>query len=187
MPINYNNRKKHTKSFVIWNIFVIFAVSFLFHNMFTWFPNYFMTIFPVNESLYEHLKLIYLSSIVSGFILYIIYFIKNKKINNFYISLFITTLLNILIFYAIFLPIYYRFGENMIVTLSVYFISIIISQIINYYLINREKDNRNLNIIGFILIIITYVLLMYFTYNPIGNDFFIDPKTNEYGFSISKQ
>jgi len=68
----------------------------------------------------------------------------------------------------------------MVVTLIIYFISIVISQIINYFII-KKPNNRLFNIISVILVFITIIVLLYFTYNPIKIEFFLDPTDKIYG------
>ena len=124
------------KKFVIINTFLTFALGFLVHGMYSWFPNIFTSIFPVNESLYEHVKLVYLSPIFSVLILGAFY---KYKIHNIFFGMFISLLFNILFFYMLYLPIYYLLGNSMIMTLTVYFISIVASNYIYYLIIKKDS------------------------------------------------
>ena len=64
----------------ITSIIGIFLLCFLFHSMYEWIPNTLTAIFfPVNESIWEHMKLIFTSTIVYGIIDYII--LNKFKIN----------------------------------------------------------------------------------------------------------
>ncbi len=168
------------KRFVILNTLLTFIISFLVHNIYHWLPNTITTIFPVNESLFEHIKLIYLSSIISSFILYLFFKRKNYLINNYLFGLIVSTIFNIIIFYLVYLPLYYFIGESMIMTLSIYFITIIFSNYL-YYLIIEMIDNKSLNRISFIMLIIIGFILTYFTYHPIKIDFFFDSIHKYYG------
>ena len=165
------------KRFVIINVIITFLLGFLVHGMYSWFPSPITTIFPVNESLYEHVKLIYLCPIISVLIVGLFY---KYKIKNIFFGMFISLLFNILFFYILYLPIYYLLGNSMIMTLIVYFISIVASNCIYYLIINNEY-NKSLNILGIILSIIGIVFLTYFTYHPLKVDFFRDPENNIYG------
>lgn len=168
------------KRFVIINTILTFAISFLVHHIYKWIPCTITTIFPVNESLYEHMKLIYLSPIISSLIVYLYFKKENYVINNYLSGLIVSTIFNIILFYLIYLPIYYAVGESMIMTLSIYSITIIVSNYL-YYLIIEMKNNQKLNRISFISIILVGFILTYFTYKPLYIDFFRDPKTNVYG------
>lgn len=168
------------KKFVIINIFLTFAIGFLVHNVYQWLPNIVTTIFPVNESLFEHMKLIYLSPIISSLIIYLFFKRKNYLINNYLFGLIVSTIFNIIIFYLIYLPLYYSIGQSMFMTLTIYFITIIMSNYL-YYLIINMNYSKKLNVISLIMIIVIGSILTYFTYNPLKIDFFKNPETNTYG------
>lgn len=173
--------KLNIKKFVIINSILIFLLGFITHNLYEWIPSFITVIFPVNESLFEHLKLIFITPIIISLIWYVYNCIKKIKYNNYFLALMISVVANIIIFYAIYLPIYYAFGQSMIVTLIIYFISIVISQIINAKILNSNKDNYLLNIVSILILVLIFVILIYLTYYPILNDFFLDPTKRIYG------
>ncbi len=168
------------KKFIIINIFLTFAFGFLVHGIYSWIPSPITSIFPVNESLYEHVKLIFYSPILSTIVLYFIFKFKKEKINNIVYGLFISILFNIFLFYLIFIPIYREIGENLTVTLIIYFITICVSNYL-YYLIISKNNHKLLNYISFIFMVLCTIPLTYFTYHPKNTEFFRDPKTNTYG------
>jgi len=168
------------KRFVFINAILTFAVSFLVHNIYKWLPSVITTIFPVNESLFEHMKLIFISPIISSVIVYWFFRKKDKIINNYLFGLIVSIIFNIIIFYLVYLPVYYSVGQSMFMTLSIYFITIVMSNYL-YYLIIEMKNNHKLNIISFFVIVVIGGILTYFTYNPIKIDFFRDPITKVYG------
>lgn len=178
MFLERNDNKN--KAFVIINTFLIFGFAFITHNLYKWFPSFITTIFPVNESFYEHLKMIFITPVIISTILYLIFSWQKKPINNYLGGLFVSTIFNILFFYLIYLPIYSLIGENMVVTLIIYFISIVVSQFINYLIICK-RDNSIFNIVSLIMMFIIVIALLYLTYNPIKIDFFLDRKDNIYG------
>ena len=165
------------KKYVIINAIVTFLLGFLVHGMYSWFPSFITSIFPVNESLYEHVKLIYLSPIFSVLIIGAFY---KYKINNMFFGMLVSIIFNILFFYMIYLPIYYLLGNSMIMTLIVYFISIIASNYI-YYLVIKNENRKNLDLLSIIIVLLGIIGLTYFSYYPIKNDFFRDPENNTYG------
>lgn len=165
------------KKFVIINAIVTFLFGFLVHGMYDWFPSFITSIFPVNESLYEHVKLIYLSPIFSVLIVGAFY---KYKINNIFFGMIVSIIFNILFFYMLYLPIYYLLGNSMIMTLIVYFVSIVASNYI-YYLIIKNNKLKNYNLLAIIAYIIGIIGLTYFSYYPPKTDFFKDPKNNTYG------
>ena len=162
---------------------VIFLLCFLFHFIYEWIPSSITAIFfPVNESIWEHMKLLFSAVIFYGIIDYIILQKFKIKYNNFFTSLFVSALTIIPIYLIMFLPVYYKIGENMIITIGIMLIAIIISQVISYKILN-SKDFDNLNIVSLILIIISYIIFAYLTYNPIKNELFFDTQEEKYGIN----
>ena len=161
----------------------IFLLCFLFHFIYEWIPNTVTSIFfPVNESIWEHMKLLFSSVIFYGIIDYLILQKFNIKYNNFFTSLFMSALLIIPIYLIMFLPVYYKIGNRMIITILLMFLSIILSQVISYYIL-KYKDLNNINIISIILIIISYIIFAYLTYYPIKTELFFDPLEEKYGIN----
>ena len=111
----------------------IFLLCFLFHFIYEWLPSTFTAVFfPVNESIWEHMKLLFSAVYFYGIIDYITLQKFNIKYNNFFTSLFISALTIIPIYLIMFLPIYYKIGENMVITIGIMLVAIIISQVISF-------------------------------------------------------
>lgn len=147
------------------------------------FPNIVtLIISPVNESVFEHMKMIFTSYIVWIILKYIILSKVNIKENSFLFKELLTALFNMFLFLLIYWPIFNKFGENLFVTLTIYLITIIISQILNY-VIELKKDSNVLNIMSLIIIISIYIITTYLTYNPIICKFFLDSTNNSYGLN----
>jgi hypothetical protein len=162
------------------NIIGIFLISFLFHQLYEWFPNRFFAIFfPVNESIFEHLKMIFSAVIFWMIIEY--FLLKNKKYSNFILASLISSLSTIIFFLILFLPIYNVFGHDLLITLIIYFIAIILGQIISFYILTIDKYYDMLNLISLLLIPIIFIIFGYFTYNPIKIPLFYDSHHNKYG------
>ena len=161
----------------------IFLLCFLFHFIYEWLPSSITAIFfPVNESIWEHMKLLFSAVIFYGIIDYIILQKFKIKYNNFFTSLFVSALTIIPIYLSLFLPIYYKIGENMVITIGIMLIAIIISQVISYKIL-KAKDFDKLNIVSLILIIVSYIIFAYLTYNPLKNELFFDTKEEKYGLN----
>ena len=172
------------KKIKILGFFVIFALCFLFHFLYDWLPNSLFSIFfPVNESIWEHMKLIYSSFVFYGIFDYIL--LKKNKINfnNFLLQLFLIPIIAIIIYLIIFIPIYKTIGENLIVSIGLLGIVIIIEQILSYFIL-QYKNLKYQNIIGIIGIILIYVIFGYLTYKPIENYIFYDTVKDKYGINI---
>ena len=170
------------KKIKIIGVFGIFLLTVLFHYLYEWFPNpVFAALFPVNESIWEHMKLIY-----SGFLLWgiIEYFLIKKfdiNVSNFISSLFITLVFSIIVYLIIYLPLYNIFGESMFISITVLILIIIIGNIFNYYLETTRKDDNSLSVASFVLIILGYVVFLSLTFNPLKNYIFYDTHNRGYG------
>ena len=172
------------KAIKIIGFFVIFLLCFPFHFLYDWLPNSLFSIFfPVNESIWEHMKLIYTSFIFYGIFDYLL--LKKNKINfnNFLIQLFLMPIIVIFIYLIIFIPIYKMIGENMIISIGLLAIVILIEQILSYFIL-QYKEIKYQNIIGIVGIILVYIIFGYLTYKPIENYIFYDTVKGKYGINI---
>jgi hypothetical protein len=170
------------KTIKILAIFLIFGISFITHSAYDNFPNKLFTLFfPVNESIFEHMKMIFTSYIIYFILEYFLLKKSKEKYNNFNLSMFVQILFNIIFFLIIYIPIYDLFGYNTIITLLLYFFSIIITQIISLKILTNQKDYKILNKYSLLLIFIIWLILIYFTYFPIKNIVFIDYSKNKIG------
>ena len=172
------------KTTKIIGFFAIFLLCFLFHFLYDWFPNSLFNIFfPVNESIWEHMKLIYSSFIFYGLFDYLL--LKKNKIyfNNFLLQLFLIPLVGIVLYLIIFIPIYKMIGENMIISIGLLGIIIIIEQILSYFIL-QYKEIKYQNLIGIIGIILVYIIFGYLTYKPIENYIFFDTVKDKYGINL---
>lgn len=165
----------------ILSTFIIFLISVIVHFGYNLLKcDLIALFFPVNESIWEHMKMLFTSFIIFGFIEF--YFRKKLNINNIVFNALITSFITIFTFLLMFLPFYYRFGENFVVTIIMEFIAIGISQIISYFILTHKS--LKLDKISIIFIIICYIIFGYFTYKPPLTDFFFDPKNEKYGINI---
>ena len=106
------------KTIKIIGVFVIFSLCFLFHFLYDWLPNSLFSIFfPVNESIWEHMKLIFSSYVFYGIFDYLLIKKNNIKYNNFLIQLFLIPIIGIILYLIVFIPIYNKIGENMIISI----------------------------------------------------------------------
>lgn len=169
------------------NTIIIFLSLFLFHNIYNLFPNFLTSfLFPVNESLFEHLKLMFTSEIIISLITLLILKLKNIKFSNYILGLLIGVIVTISLFFLIYLPIYNRYGENLILTMTIYLITLIVGNII-FYLISKRKHNYLINSISLVIIIVITGILGYLTYNPVKTPFFFDPINKIYGIKNIKK
>ena len=165
------------------SILGIFIISFLAHFMYDLFPNVITSFFfPVNESIWEHMKILFTSTMIYGLFDYLIMKKFNIKYNNLLLELFITSFLNVIIYLIIYIPIYLLYGENIIISISLMIIVYSITKYIGYYIL-KQKEYRLLNIISIFLVIICYFIFIYLTYKPSHNYLFYDTVEDKYGIS----
>lgn len=159
---------------------IIFLLCVLFHFGYDVFPNFFTSIFsPVNESIWEHLKMLFTASVVFSIATRFI----GVKDKDYLIKGYLRGMFSIIILLFLYLPIYYLFGEHLIVTLIILGISIFISE----WLVNKLPiEKHHFNVIGAILIILNFIIFTYLTYHPVKIDLFYDHNANKYGIDILK-
>lgn len=171
------------KRIKIISVIGIFLLCFLTHFIYNLLPNTLFSIFfPVNESIWEHMKMLFSTILLFSIIEYFLIKKFNIKVNNFLFSKFIEAIISIPIYLVMFLPFYYRFGENMIVIFIMMLITFIIVEFIGYKIMDYKQIN-NSSIIAIILIIISYIIFGYLTYNPLKNHLFLDTEEEKYGIN----
>ena len=172
------------KGVKILSIFLVFLLCFPLHFIYDWWPNSLFSIFaPVNESIWEHMKLIFTSYVFYGIFDYLLLKKNKLNFNNFVFQLFIVPIIGIILYLIIFIPLYDNFGENMIISIGLLFIIIIIEEILSYLFLKYKNIKFN-NIIGVIGIIVVYIVFGYLTYKPIDNYLFFDTQESKYGINI---
>ena len=168
------------KKIKIISVFIIMCLSFLSHFMYEWYDNFlFSMFFPVNESIWEHTKIIPTSTLIYT----LFYLIKNKNLNNnFLLGNTIASILSIFLLIIIYTPLYIIFKENFIIAISVMLIVIIISQKISYFIIKKDKIKYS-NFISFIIIVLMYIIFGILSYKPLKTMIFYDPLNELYGIN----
>ncbi len=161
----------------------IFILSFLSHFAYEIFPNIiFSFIFPVNESIWEHMKILFTSTLLYGIIDYLLLKKYNIKHNNFPFQLYFTSLIGIPIYLVIYLPLYNLLGESPFISISLLLIVYIITQIVSYNIL-EEKELKILNIITIPVILLSYLGFIYLTYNPPHTYIFYDITEDKYSIN----
>jgi len=135
----------------------------------------------INESTWEHLKLIYFPILITIIIGNIIF---KKDIPN-YLSIKTKSLIISLLFIIIFFYSYTGIlGYNIaFLNIGSFFISILISEY--YFFKNISSIITNKNIYPVILVLL-FICFITFTINPIHINLFKDPLTNTYGIYLNK-
>ena len=168
------------KKWKVISAILIFSLSALFHFIYDWVPSLFTSLFfPVNESIWEHNKII----VASFFIIAIIEKFYYKKRKNVIFAECISSLVCMILVMLIFTPVYLyilKTNDNMIVTFAIFILAIIISQIVSYKLLQMEYKPK-LEELGVILFAIFFLINIIFTYYPPNVALFYDFTNQIYG------
>lgn len=161
------------KKLKILGTIIAFLLCFPVHFIYDKFPNFITSIFfPINESIWEHMKIFFTCIMISSVIQKIVMFKLKEDLTNICFSNFIAAILSIPIFLLMFLPIYYFIGENFILTIFLMLITIIIVEIISYKIIlmnDFKMENKTI-----LLVIFVYIIFGVLTYCPLDCDLFVD-------------
>ena len=160
---------------------ILFILSIFIHFGYSAFPNYFTSIFfPINESIFEHMKIIYTGILIVTIIEYFIYKNKGIKFNNLLLSIPIVSIIGISIYLSLYMLIDIFIPHNLIISVILLFLIFILCEVLSYNILKMENIKHQ-RIIGIVLIIISYVIFTYLSYNPPKNDLFFDTSTKTYG------
>lgn len=169
-----------TKKLKILEIILAFLLTFPLHFLYDKAPCFITSIIaPVNESIWEHMKILFGSILISGVIQKIIVKTKKLNINNVCISNFTAAISSIPIFLIMYLPVYFAIGENLPVAIIIMFIVIVIAEIISYLIM--KKEDLKLENMAIIFTIIVYTIFGLLTYFPPSNELLMDPINLTYG------
>lgn len=162
---------------------MIFILSFLGHFLYNLFPNtLFSILFPVNESIWEHMKLIVTPILIYIIIEYIIYRKKNIAYNNFILSYAISIIIGIIFYLITYLPIHYIWGHSLLFAIALLFITFVVIEYISYKIMNYKEIKYN-TLIGILMLLLLYILFGIFTYYPPRNGLFYDTQSKSYGIN----
>ncbi|MFX0076651.1 MAG: DUF6512 family protein [Candidatus Hermodarchaeota archaeon] len=173
--------KKTILKWEITGIVFIVVIGALFHFMFQ-FLNYWSpsgAIFPVNESVWEHLKLPYWPLIIFSLIEY--YFIKEKA-NNFILGKTVSFLISIGTILIIFYTYTAILGtELLVLDILSFVLGVIIGQFVSYKILTMEQISKWYINSSWLIFILFGILFAVFTYLPPTIPLFQDSETGLYG------
>lgn len=165
---------------VIGFVFLI-VIGSLIHFAYEWSNNSIIigVFSPVNESVWEHLKLGFTSLMIFSFIEY--FFIVHQT-NNFIIA----KASGLLILQGFILIFYYSIHllfkkEILILDILSYVIGCLLCQIVSYKILSKSKLNNSIKYISIFFILLHGLLIIVFTFNPPKLPMFMDNNTGEYG------
>lgn len=178
------------KSVLIWEsggVLFLIIVGSLLHFTYDWSNQIPIVgvISPVNESVWEHLKLGFWSLALFSLIEY--WFIKGE-INNFFLA----KGLGVLALQGFILLVFYIYnafltGPIPMIDISSYVLGCVLCQVVSYVMLTRTCDSKKLNFIGLAIILIQAMLLITFTFKPPKLQIFQDTHSLTYGIQWKNQ
>ncbi|MBR4116633.1 MAG: hypothetical protein IKK65_00935 [Clostridia bacterium] len=121
--------------------------------------------FAVNESTWEHLKLLFFPTIIFSVIEY--FFVK-KEINNYVISVAVSVVVGMLSIIVLFNTYTGFLGYSIdFLNILIYYIALVIMLIIkNKIIVNGKFSGQNSSLFGMLICFIITLFFIFFTYNP---------------------
>ena len=169
------------KKIKIVGVFISFILAIIFHFIYGWVPNSVISVIaPVNESIWEHMKLIVTPSIIFSIFEYFIYKKKDIVFDNFILSYAISCILGIIVYLLLYIPLNDIFGHKAYIAISLLFLILIFVQIVSYYIMNKSNIKHSSDV-GILLILIIYFAFGYLTYHPPKINLFYDYMNKGYG------
>lgn len=173
--------KTKIKNYQIVSAIFVCILGILLHFTYKFFgENIFIASFSaVNESVWEHLKLLFFPLL---FTTIIGYFYIGKKAPNFLCSKtlgIITSMLFIIIFFYTYTRI---IGKGIVfIDIASFFIAVILGEYLAYKLMISNFKCNNIIVSSILIVILIYFIM--FTYFPPNIGLFKDPVTNQYGIT----
>lgn len=170
---------------IIGTIFIIIIGS-LGHFLYEWtnknkIVGYFTA---VNESTWEHIKLVIAPTFLWLIVEYHFYYTNPNLFLARFIGLLVMMVTIPILFYG------YKLifkKNNFVVDILIFIIAVILGQYIFSLIINIETSNQILNHIGIIGLISIFLMYMTRTYVPKKNFIFKDPVTKKYGIARKRR
>ena len=174
--------KNHILKFEIFSTIFVMIVGTLLHFTYEWSGgNFLVSLFSaVNESTWEHLKLLFYPMLLTTILGY---FYLNKKVPNFLCA----KLIGILVALSFTIIFFYTYtgiiGTNFsFIDISIFFVAVVLGKFASYKIMNSNlKCNKYVALILTMIMFTCFVVFTYFT-PKIG--LFRDPISNNY--SIQK-
>lgn len=170
--------KNYILKFEILSTIFVIILGTLLHFTYEWSGgNFFVSLFSaVNESTWEHLKLLFYPMLLTTILGY---FYLNKKVPNFLCA----RLIGILVSLSFTIIFFYTYtgiiGTNFsFIDISIFFVAVALGEFTSYkIMISNSKCNKY---VALILIMIIFTCFVVFTYFSPKIGLFKDPITNKY-------
>lgn len=174
---------KNNKALVKWqisNYIFVLLLGILFHSMFEFLGKneYIAFLFPVNESLWEHMKLFYSPMLI---FLIIEYIFIGKFYTGFLWGKSFSMIFSPALSISIYLFFFSIFGEVPIISILSFIIPLSLSMYFETKIILKLKISKFKTLIPLFLIVVIGILFVIFTYYPPHLYLFEDFYTGKYG------
>ncbi len=133
---------------------------------------------PINESVWEHLKMAFFPSIL--WILLEMTQLR-KTVNNYFVSKAVAAYTMVFLIPIIYYTYTAFMEDNIIIDIGSFFIAVIIGQIGSYLIFNRTKKSKVQKYSAITALVILGILFVVFTFYPPHIDLFLDSNTCTYG------
>ena len=183
--------KKEIKVIYCFSSVIIMLMSVLSHFMYKWsnYSEFVGMLSPTNESIFQHLKMIFFPIVLYYLITYIVY---NRKYDIIFYKWILSAITTFIFTSAIVTSAYYVFTkglsiESMIVDISALVLGLVLSSFLCAHLYVRSK-NQNRKVCNPIVIASLLLLtfsISFFDKNPMKIDLFFDNENNTY-YSVEK-
>jgi hypothetical protein len=162
---------------------VISGLSVLSHFTFEWLNHsrYIAIFVPVNESIFEHLKLLFYPYIIWSIIFYLIY--PKRKCNYFWAQI-LAVLIGLLFIVVSFYTYSGILGYDItFVDISIFFISVILTMYFANKFTCALPFGDKMKFFISVILFLTIIAFIIYTFTPPHINFFKDPSNGLYGLS----
>ena len=171
------------KNLFIWQVIgatFTAVLGTILHFLFEWTGfNIFATFSAVNESTWEHMKLVFIPSLIFATIQY---FIAKDEYDSFWLIKLIGILFGTLLIPILFYTLSGIFGNlSAITNIAIFFVSVFSEYLLEYFLFKKDFIKAKLKwfSIGILLFILS--LFIIFSFFPPKIPLYLDPVTRSYG------
>ena len=133
---------------------------------------------PINESVWEHLKIMFFPFVIIGGVAY--FKLKPKK-SSFWFGIFLGSIIGMLIVFFGYYLYTLLISDSLIIDVLLYIASIIVAMYIAWWCNINIKKNTVLEFLGIFGLIAAAIVLIYLTISPPDFKPFIEESSGQYG------
>lgn len=176
-----NEQLRKFRNMGLWGIILIIFFGSAWHFVYNWSGQNIVlgAIAPVNESVWEHMKLSIIPFALFGIADYL--FLRDKKAKNFFLA-HVSMQIIAIVFIIAFFYIYNVFTvDSLFWDILSYILGIVLGRYVFFTMIKKNVHFRYSEIIASILLVALGIFVIVATYNPPHIGLFKDSQTGEYG------